>query len=245
MTNQGWAMTRLQFGILSAVILAGGTACWMVEHSVRSGLRQKNEALRQQADRLAQLATENERLSNMLKRQKSPASLSAAEFHELLRLRNQVGQLDRTRREADELRVANQQLVVGLANTGTNQGYWSGEQLAFAGFADPESAMKSTLAAWISGDPAAFLTSCVPAERAELEKERAATSEAEFAARSKCLAGLYGPATQGVRVLGKKTLSQDEAVLDLYFEGDEKSREFLLRRFGDEWKVTGLLFIFN
>jgi hypothetical protein len=135
--------------------------------------------------------------------------------------------------------------VVGLANTGTNQGYWTGEQLVFAGFADPESAMKSTLAAWISGDPGAFLTSCVPAERAELEKERAASSEAEFAARSKVLAGLYGPATEGVRVLGKRTLSQDEAVLDLYFEGDEKSREFQLRRFGDEWRVTGLLFIFN
>ena len=176
---------------------------------------------------------------------KAPDSLSAAEFHELLRLRNQVGQLDRTRREADELRAANQQLVVGLANSGTNQGYWTGEQLAFAGFADPESAMKSTLAAWISGDPGAFLASCVPAERAELEKEREATSEAEFAARSKVLAGLYGPATEGVRVLGKKTISQDEAVLDLYFEGDEKSREFLLRRFDDEWRVTGLLFIFN
>jgi len=245
MTNQGWAMTKLQFGILSAVILAGGTACWMVEHSARSGLLQKNEALRQQADELAQLAAENERLSNMLKGGKSPASLSAAEFHELLRLRNQVGQLDRTRRQADELRAANQQLVVGLANSGTNQGYWTGQQLVFAGFADPESAMRSTLAAWISGDPAAFLASCVPAERAELEKEREATSEAEFAARSKGLAALYGPATEGVRVLGKKTISQDEAVLDLYFEGDEKSREFLLRRFGDEWRVTGLLFIFN
>ena len=238
-------MTRLQFGILGAAIVAGSTACWVVEHSARTSLLQKNEALRQRADQLAQLATENERLSNLLKQGKNPESLSEAEFHELLRLRNQVGQLDRTRREADELRAANQQLMVGLANTGTNQGYWSGEQLAVAGFTDPESAMKSTLAAWISGDPGAFLASCVPAERAELEKEREATSEAEFAERSKCLAGLYGPATEGVRVLGKKTLSQDEAVLDLYFEGDEKSREFQLRRFGDEWRVTGLLFIFN
>jgi hypothetical protein len=238
-------MTRLQFGILSAVFLAGGTACWMVEHSAQTSLLQKNEALRQQADQLALLAAENERLSNLLKEGKSPASLSATEFHELLRLRNQVGQLDRTRREADELRAANQRLVVGLANSGTNQGYWTGEQLAFTGFADPESAMKSTLAAWISGDPGAFLASCVPAERAELEKVREATSEAEFAARSKVMAGLYIPATEGVRVLGKKAISKDEAVLDLYFEGDEKSREFLLRRFGDEWRVTGLLFIFN
>jgi hypothetical protein len=238
-------MTKLQLGILSAVILAGGTACWVSEHSARTRLLQKNEALRQQVDQLARLAAENERLSNSLAAGKSPASLSAAELRELLRLRNQVGQLDRTRREADELRAMNQQLVVGLANSGTNQGYWTGEQLLFAGFADPESAMKSTLAAWISGDPVAFLASCVPAARADLEKVRQATSEPEFAARTKVMAGLYRPATEGVRVLGKKTLSQDEAVLDLYFEGDGKSREFLLRRIEDEWKVTGLLFIFN
>jgi hypothetical protein len=105
--------------------------------------------------------------------------------------------------------------------------------------------MRSTLAAYISGDPGAFLASCIPAERAELEKERAAVSEAEFAARSKGLANLYGPATEGVRVLGRRTVSQDEAVLDLYFEGDGKSREFMLRKFEDGWRVTGLLFIFN
>jgi len=238
-------MTRLQIGILSAVFLAGGTACWVAEHSARTRLLQKNESIRQQADQLAQLAAENERLSNSLAAGKLPSSLSAAELHELLRLRNQVGQLDRTRREADELRAINQQLVVGLANSGTNQGYWAGEQLVFSGFADPESAMKSTLAAWISGDPVAFLASCVPAARADLEKVRQATSEPEFAARTKVMAGLYRPATEGVRVLGKKTLSQDEAVLDLYFEGDGKSREFLMKRIEDEWKVTGLLFIFN
>jgi hypothetical protein len=238
-------MTRLQFSILSAAILAGAAACWMVEHSARTRLLQENESLRQQADQLALLAAENERLSNSLAGAKGPASLPAAEFRELLRLRSQVGQLDRTRREADELRAANQQLVVGLANSGTNQGYWTGEQLVFAGFADPESAMKSTLAAWISGDPGAFVASCVPAARAALEKMREATSEAEFAARTRVLAALYRPATEGVRILGEKTISEDEAVLDLYFEGDGKSREFLLRRIEDEWKVTGLQFIFN
>src|ERR1019366_750522 len=78
-TNQGQAMTRLQFGILGAVILAGGAACWVIEQSAQSGLAQKNESLRQEADQLARLAAENERLSNLLKQGKSPASLSEAE----------------------------------------------------------------------------------------------------------------------------------------------------------------------
>ena len=60
-------MTRLQFGILSAVILAGGTACWMAERSAQTRLLQKNESIRQQADQLALLAAENERLSKLLK----------------------------------------------------------------------------------------------------------------------------------------------------------------------------------
>ena len=238
-------MTRLQLSILSVAILAVATACWLIKHSPRLQLQRANESLRQQADRLTLLVAENERLSNSLASAKSLDSLSVAEFRELLRLRSRVGQLDRTRREIDELRAINQQLVVGLANSGTNQGRWTGEQLVFAGFADPVSAMKSTLAAWISGDPAAFLASCVPAARAELEKVRKASSEAEFASRSKVLAALYRPATEGVRLLGHKTVSQDEAVLDLYFEGDGKSREFVLKRIQGEWKVTGLLYIFN
>jgi hypothetical protein len=35
-------MTRLQFGILGAAIVAGSTACWVVEHSARTSLLQKN-----------------------------------------------------------------------------------------------------------------------------------------------------------------------------------------------------------
>src|ERR1019366_3237699 len=66
-TNQGQAMTRLQLGILSAVILAGGAACWVIEHSAQSRLAQKKESLRQEADQLARLAAENERLSKLLK----------------------------------------------------------------------------------------------------------------------------------------------------------------------------------
>jgi hypothetical protein len=67
----------------------------------------------------------------------------------------------------------------------------------------------------------------------------------EIAAQCKILTDMYRPANEGVRILGRKTTSLDEAVVDLYFEGDGKTREFVLTRFGDEWKVTGLRFIFN
>jgi hypothetical protein len=66
-----------------------------------------------------------------------------------------------------------------------------------------------------------------------------------IAADCRSYAPLYGPAAEGVCILGKKGISEDEAVIDLYFEGDGKTRKFVLKKFGEEWKVTGLQLIFN
>ena len=238
-------MRKLELSILAAAVLVGGLVCWFIQHSARTKLQASDEALRRQTEQLASWAAENERLSNRLAGAKHVEPLSEEQFRELLRLRNKVGQLYRGRFEADALRAANEQLVQGLAKNGTNQTAWSGEDLAYAGFTDPESALRTTLFAWISGDPGVFVASCTPEEQAELERSREGLSEAEFAARCKAISSLYSPALKGVRVLGKRFASDDEAVVDLYFEGDGKSREFLLKKYNGEWKVTGLLFIFN
>lgn len=127
----------------------------------------------------------------------------------------------------------------------TNATCWSGADLIYAGFSNPEAAMKSTLWAWIHGDNRAFLASMTPAERADLARQWEGKSEAELAAQSKVLSKLYQPATEGVRILEQRNLGPGKAVLDLYFEGDGKRREFELRQFGEEWRVTGLRSIFN
>ena len=238
-------MTKLKLGILTAIIIAGSAAAWAIQQSARTKLRERNESLEPQARQLALLSAENERLSNLLAVEKTSRSLSKDQLQELLKLRGQAGQQHLLRTEEDELRATNQRWRAALANSGTNHGYWTGDQLTHVGYAEPEAAMKSTLAVWLNGDPAAYLASCPPEERAAIEKEWQGKSGAEFAARCKLMAGLYAPATEGVRVLSKKTISQDEAVLDLYFEGDGKSREFNLKKFGDEWRVVGLAFIFD
>ncbi|MGA2863839.1 MAG: hypothetical protein ABSF95_05075 [Verrucomicrobiota bacterium] len=238
-------MTRLQLGIISAVLAAGGVVSWSIDHSARMELRKKTEACRQQADLLALWSAENEALSNLLAQGKNRLFLSNEQIRELMRLRSQAGQLHRTAMEADELRAGNQRLLAALARSGTNGIHLEGESLAFTGFADPESALKSTLWAWINGDRAAFLASFAPEERAALEKEWQQASETEIAADCRLYAPLYGPAAEGVSVLGKKGISANEAVIDIYFEGDGKTRKFVLKKFGEEWKVTGLQLIFN
>ena len=60
-------------------------------------MRDENQALRQRVGRLVQLEAENQQVSNLVAKANATQSLSAAEVSELLRLRNEVGQLRQMR----------------------------------------------------------------------------------------------------------------------------------------------------
>jgi len=86
-------MKRLNLGIIGAVLItAVAVPCWIRNHAEASS-RLQDEWLRQQADSIAQLSAENERLSNVVAQAKGSQSLSENELMELLRLRNEVHQL--------------------------------------------------------------------------------------------------------------------------------------------------------
>jgi hypothetical protein len=61
----------------------------------------------------------------------------------------------------------------------------------------------------------------------------------ELAASTKLIADSLSPAT-GFYLVGQKLLSQDQAVLDVYFEGEGKTRTVALKRIGEEWKFDNL-----
>jgi RNA polymerase sigma factor (sigma-70 family) len=84
------AMTKLQLGIVSAVVAIAAIPVWM-QHQSLARLRQENDSLRQQADQSAALSAENDRLSNLLAKAKSPATPD--HLSELLKLRGEVGSL--------------------------------------------------------------------------------------------------------------------------------------------------------
>ena len=87
------AMTKLKFGIISVIAVAGVAAPLVIQHQSQARLREENRVLREQASQLAQVAAENERLSNLVVQAKSAESLSREQMSELLRLRGEVTRL--------------------------------------------------------------------------------------------------------------------------------------------------------
>ena len=94
------ATTKLEAGLIGAIVIASMVAPLMVQHQAQSKLRDRDGAFGQQADQMAQLTTENQRLSNVLTRGTRPRVLSTKEFTELLKLRGAVGRL---RKDVQEL----------------------------------------------------------------------------------------------------------------------------------------------
>ena len=65
------AMTKLKAGIIGAIVVASVATPLVIQHQAAVRLREENQSLRQQVNRLAQLTAENERLSHLLARSRS------------------------------------------------------------------------------------------------------------------------------------------------------------------------------
>jgi len=237
-------MTRSSLAVISAIVVAGGVICRNIQHQADARLRETSGTSHELAGQLAQLQEDNLRLSNQIAQRKPVASLPGDQFRELLRLRGEVGRLRGDRSETDQLRATNRRLMATLAGSErapTNQVRWANDQLAFAGCADPESAMVSTLWAFSSSDPKSNLALLTTSEKARLEE--AGKSEEVAAQYRKIGEMLYPPTTTGISLVGKTLNSPDEAVVDLYYEGESKTRKFVLRRVAGEWKLHYLVSI--
>jgi RNA polymerase sigma factor (sigma-70 family) len=84
-------MTMSKFKIgFNAVVVAGVTIAFVIQHQAQVKLRAENESLRQQ---IAQLQANNQTLSDQLAAAGESKSLSDAQFLELMKLRGEVGRL--------------------------------------------------------------------------------------------------------------------------------------------------------
>jgi len=157
-----------------------------------------------------------------------------------------------------------------LPDPQTVMAYWPKTQLSSAGYADPTSGLHTTLWAMSRNDPNALAASVTPEARSELldgalitalwvlsrndpdalagrvapeTKYRALIdhlSPAErMAFQAKAAADSLGP-SRGFYVVGQNLISQDLAMLDVYFEGEAATRRFALSKIGNEWKVGGI-----
>src|SRR5208282_2620213 len=110
-------MTNLKLGI-SAIVVAGTATALVVQHQAQTKLQDESESLRQQ---IAQFQANNESLSNRLAaaadaKPSSSQSLPDGQSNELLKLRGEVGVLQRQASEASlKAQVAEQKLATALS----------------------------------------------------------------------------------------------------------------------------------
>jgi len=103
-------ISKVKLSILCALAIAGVTAPLAIHHHSQLQLSQKEESLRRQADRLAQLAADNGQLSNQLAQANGSLPLANDQLRELLRLRNEVGMLRQENSDLGKLRQQNVEL---------------------------------------------------------------------------------------------------------------------------------------
>jgi hypothetical protein len=112
------AMNKLKIGIVG---VAAVTILVFVGAYFHARTREKEEALIKQTDRIAQLETENERLSNLVVNVKSNVPQASEPSRELLRLRGEVGVLRQQTNELGGVRKENIRLSQAVAESETNQ----------------------------------------------------------------------------------------------------------------------------
>jgi cell division protein FtsB len=242
-------MTKLALGLVGAVTMTGIAVSLTIWHSGQTELREKAEASRHQAEQIAGLSAENERLSNQVAWARAAQSLAPDELSELLRLRGQVGQLRRTDKEEAQLQATNAQLRAAqaawekqVAEAQAAPNFWAKDQLAFAGYAEPEATLKTVLWAMNTGDVKSYLAGWASGDNVNVlfEGELRDKAETELASGRKSLAETLGPSI-GFHILDKKVKSPDQVILNLSFDGEGKARKFVVQKTGSEWKLTDIL----
>lgn len=235
-------MSKLQIGIISAVVAGGVAAPLFMEYRSQAELRDARAALKASKDELAAQAAETERLSNRLARVNDSQQLNSSQTSELLRLRGEVGTLRRQTNELARLMADNQRLRLAANKTGTTPAttedkttheYIQKESWAFLGFADPESAFQSALWAMSKGDGKAFRSALSPdGENFKQVQDKTDTEIAEENKRELAKVTAY-------KILDKEAVSDSEVILTVYAQGENALTRFELQRLGDEWRVAG------
>jgi hypothetical protein len=242
-------MTKPTLGLVGAITMSGVAASLAIWHSGQAKLCENAEASRHQAEQIAELSGENGRLSNQVVRAEAAQSLTPEELSELLRLRGQVGRLRQTDKEEAQLEATNAQLRAAraawekqVAEAQAAPNFWAKDQLAFAGYAEPEATLKTVLWAMNTGDVKSYLAGWAPGDDVNVlfGWELRDKGETELAEGRKSLAATLGPSI-GFHILDKKVKSPDQVILNLSFDGEGKARKFVVQKTGNEWKLTDIL----
>jgi hypothetical protein len=166
------------------------------------------------------------------------------QLRDLLRLRGEVALLRRQKSEFEMAQAANSPLRAGSSNQENNAAsqaspdYLPKESLAFAGYDNPDSAMRSGLWANTTQDGKTILAGFSP-ERQEEWLKLHKTPEGVAAQIARCPVGANMSKVKGFRILNKQTPSESEAYYTVYVEGLDLTFKEKYKRIDSEWKFDG------
>jgi hypothetical protein len=227
--------------------------------------RDLHARMRQQADILAELTARRVRLSEELTNQTTQLK-SATKA--LARARAEVSQLRKDTIDSESLRAALAKIneegeknrlareLIPASGPGQALASWSKEQIAFAGYAEPTSAVQTALWAMSQHDPRVIESALAPEALRQLtldagppDPDPTATSQralAERRSKLQRLAASVAPAS-GFSLVSNDIVpripgfNRNHHVFKVYFEGEGATRGIQLTKIDEQWKLVGVL----
>jgi hypothetical protein len=205
--------------------------------------------LQRAAAALAVLDAENETLSHRadLAAKDLP---STEQFRDLLKLRGEIGTLRQASNEAAKLKARNARLEEQLTNSAPPVlpdpqkilAHWSREELSMAGYSEPIAAVRTVLWATSHNDPNLYFDSVTPDAKKLLTRENwynHGPAAEELASATQRFADSLDSDT-GFDVVGQSSPADGRATVEVYFEGEGRTRKFLMQQVSGDWKFDGL-----
>lgn len=240
----------LKFSLVCALVLASLGAPWLKEPRAPGSGRERAASLRLLDAQLAESRAENARLSNLLAH--TGSALSADQFHELLRLRGEIARLRENAREAARLQAANPPRPGASAGPEPRAespppaaesvlAHWPKARLSPVGHGDPIAGLQTALWALNRNDPGGLAAALAPNTLSQLVGRYPGDSPAEqMATGTQWVSDSLAPAS-GFYVVDQMSLSDDQALLDVYFETEGAAHRVMMLKTEDEWKFGAMV----
>lgn len=233
--------------VLAAALVAIGLATALaLQHQTRLDMREEQQFLQQQLDRVTALSADNERQANLQATANHAQPLASDSASDLLRLRTELSALRRLTNELEDAQQQNNEAHAALDHYLTNAAmpkvatadFWPRDSWKFSGFATPDDALRSTIWASDNGDMKALFDSATGDFRQMLEKQYAGKSADEASIRAMDEVSNL----QSVQVINRDIQSDDTAVLTAEFQDGDQTHttKLILKKVGNDWKMAGM-----
>jgi len=244
-TTKTLAMTTLQKTLVTTTI-AALTCAGIYEARQAAQWRRQAQALQEQqaplTEQIEQLQQERNTATNQLANLSAELERAKSNNADLLKLRGEVSLLRRqTNQLAALLQTAEKKAATDpTANNPDNdasQALIRRENYEFAGFASPQSTVKSMFWAGNQGDVQTLLASLSPTLKAQTEAGWTGKTEEEI--RAEIIKANSDDIVSGYRVTDVLKVAANEVVLTTYLEGRNREIKLRLVKINDEWKIAG------